>query len=291
MKVAIIGANGQLGSDLCAAFSERNHLVVEINHDQCDIKDFQVLKEVLCSFEMDLIVNTAAMHNVEACESHPLPAFEVNALGARNLALISNELAVPLMHVSTDYVFDGSKNTPYLEEDLPTPLNVYGNTKLSGEYFILAIANRYYILRTSGLYGLHPCRAKGGRNFVRLMLDLAREGREIHVVDDEILSPTYTSEAAQQMVAVAESHEYGLYHATAQGSCSWYEFAAEIFRITGLSPRLERARPGEFVNKVSRPKYSVLENCALKRKNLDRMRHWTDGLARYLKVLADAEAA
>jgi dTDP-4-dehydrorhamnose reductase len=284
MKAAIIGANGQLGVDLCVAFARNDHGVVQINHSEVDIRDMKNLRAVLGSQKPDLIVNTAAMHNVDACERDPLSAYEVNGIGARNLALICQERDIPLMHVSTDYVFDGTKNAPYVEDDQPMPLNVYGNTKLSGEYFIRSIAPRHYIVRVSGLYGLNPCRAKAGRNFVSLMLDLAREGRDIRVVDDEILSPTYTMEVAEQMVKIAESSLYGLYHATSEGFCSWYEFAQEIFRLAGLQPRLERAAPGEFVNKVPRPKYSVLENARLKQNMIHMMGHWRQGLESYLDV-------
>src|SRR5262249_12678084 len=156
------------------------------------------------------------------------------------------ELDASLMHVSTDYVFDGGKGNPYVEADTPRPLNAYGVAKLAGEYFVRAATEKHYVVRTSALYGNNACRGKGGLNFVELMLKLAREGREIRVVDDETVSPTFTGELARQLVALGGSGAYGLYHATSEGACSWYRFAAEIFEATGVTANLRLARPGEF---------------------------------------------
>jgi dTDP-4-dehydrorhamnose reductase len=222
------------------------------------------------------------MHHVENCEREPEKAFAVNGLGARNLALMSRELGAVLMHVSTDYVFDGEKNSPYDEHDAPRPLNVYGNTKLAGEYFVRCTADRHFVIRTSAIYGKHPCRAKGGLNFVELMLKLARERGRVRVVDSEFVTPTPTSELAQQIVALSRSDCYGLYHATAEGSCSWYEFAREIFALTNTQVNLEVAGPDEFPAKVARPKYSVLENRALHDHHLSIFRPWQTGLREYL---------
>jgi dTDP-4-dehydrorhamnose reductase len=230
-----------------------------------------------------VVVNTAAMHHVENCERQPENAFAVNSLGARNLSLISRELDAVLIHVSTDYVFDGSKNSPYEEQDAPRPLNVYGNTKLAGEYFVRSTADRHFVLRTSAIYGKKPCRAKGGLNFIELMLKLARERGSVRVVDSEFVTPTSTQELAQQMVVLSQSDCYGLYHATAEGSCSWYEFAREIFALTNTQVNLEVAGPNEFPAKVARPNYSVLENRALKNQELSVFRPWQDGLKEYLE--------
>jgi len=282
MKIAIIGANGQLGTDLSSVFHQHDHIVVELNHDQVDISQMDSLRAIFADQAFDVVINTAAMHNVEACEADPAQSFAVNSIGARNLALLSNEFGFKLVHISTDYVFDGQKREPYLETDLPLPLNVYGNTKLAGEYFIQSIADRYFVVRVSGLYGKHPCRAKGGRNFVQLMLKLAAERDEVRVVDDEVLSPTYTLDIAHQLRVLIPTDHYGVYHATSQGECSWYAFAKEIFEYTDARVKLSIADPGEFPAKVNRPKYSVLENQQLKAVGLDKMPHWKDALHRYL---------
>jgi dTDP-4-dehydrorhamnose reductase len=225
------------------------------------------------------------MHNVDDCEANPAKSFAVNGIGARNLAVASEELGFTLIHISTDYVFDGLKQSPYFESDCPRPLNVYGNTKLAGELFIQTISKKYFILRVSAIYGENLCRAKGGLNFVTLMLKLAKERDEVRVVNDEFVSPTYTRDIARQIVHIAGRREYGLYHATSQGSCSWHAFAAYIFKLTNASVKLNIADPGEFPVKVPRPNYSVLENKALQEAKLDIMPHWKDALKRYMSVI------
>jgi len=282
MKIAVIGANGQLGSDLVAAFSENGAAVSGLTHADIEISDLPSVSHALGSIRPQVIVNTAAMHHVENCEREPEKAFAVNALGPRNLALVARDLGAVLLHVSTDYVFDGSKGSPYLEEDNPRPLNVYGITKLAGEYFVRATMAKHFVVRTSGLYGKSPCRAKGGLNFIELMLKLAKERGEVRVVDSEVVSPTSTPELAQQMVQLSHSDCFGLYHATAEGSCSWYEFAREIFAITDTPVRLKVATPDEFPAKVPRPKYSVLENGALKSRGLNTFKPWQNALHNYL---------
>jgi len=283
MKIAVIGANGQLGIDICRAFRENDHEVIELNHSTLDVADGEAVSSTLRALQPSLVVNTAAMHNVDACEADPAKSFAVNGIGARNLAIAANEQKATLFHLSSDYVFDGTKGAPYVENDAPLPLNVYGNTKLAGEYFIRTIARQYCIVRVSGLYGKNLCRAKGGLNFVSLMLKLAKERGEVKVVDDEFVSPTFTEDVARQIVHMAGSQAYGIYHATSQGSCSWYEFAAKIFELTNTAVKLTAAAPGEFPAKVPRPKYSVLENAGLKSTGLDIMPPWQDGLTRYLK--------
>ena len=282
MRVAIIGANGQLGSDIFKAFEEKGDDVIALNHDRLEVSDFGSVQTIMGDLEPNLVVNTAAMHNVEACEEDPGKAFLVNGIGAGNLARVSNDVGYTLMHISTDYVFDGAKQAPYTEEDCSNPLNVYGNTKLSGEFFVRNVAERYFVLRVSGLYGINPCRAKGGLNFVTLMLKLAKEREEVRVVDDEVLTPTCTDDIANQIICLAECTDYGVYHVTAQDSCSWHEFAGKIFELTNASVRLSVADPGEFPVKVPRPKYSVLENRGLKSVGLDMMPHWSEGLETYL---------
>lgn len=281
MTTAIIGANGQLGADVCAEFIRNGEAVCPLTHAEVEISEIDSVRKVFGAVRPQAIINTAAMHHVENCETEPLRAYQVNALGPRNLALVAQELDAVLIHVSTDYVFDGRKRQPYVETDRPLPLNVYGNTKLAGEAYVQAIASRYFIIRTSALYGEYPCRAKG-RNFVQLMLKLARERDQLAVVDDEIVSPTLTTDLARQIVSLSRCEDYGLYHGTAEGSCSWYEFAREIFRVAGIQVRLRPALPNEFPSKVPRPKYSVLDNHGLKAINQNAFRPWQEGLRSYL---------
>ena len=282
MKIAVIGANGQLGIDVVDAFTRNGDEVISFTHADIELSEKESISARLTASQPNIIVNTAAMHHVDKCEQEPAKAFAVNGLGAKNLALAAKEISAKLMHVSTDYVFDGEKRTPYEETDAPRPLNAYGNSKLSGEYFVRATLPEHFVLRTSAIYGKNPCRAKGGLNFIELMLKLARERGEVKVVDDEIVSPTPTRDIAKQMVALSRSHAYGLYHATAEGSCSWHTFAKEIFTLTNTRVNLMVAGPNEFPIKVPRPKYSVLENRALKNHELNVFKPWRQGLVEYL---------
>jgi dTDP-4-dehydrorhamnose reductase len=282
MRIAVIGANGQLGSDVCEVFHRKGDEVFRLTHDNIEVSSIDSVRTVLEALRPDVVVNTAAMHNVEHCELDPQRAYAVNALGPRNLAMVARDLRCVLVHISTDYVFDGSKSKPYVESDPPLPLNVYGNAKLAGEAYVRTITEKHFVLRTSALYGRSPCRAKGGQNFVDLMLKLARERDELRVVADEVVSPTSTAELAEQIVVLSQSDSYGLYHATAEGTCSWYEFAREIFRATNTKVNLKVAAPDEFPHKVPRPKYSVLENLGLKAAGLNVFKAWPEGLESYL---------
>jgi dTDP-4-dehydrorhamnose reductase len=282
MKIAVIGANGQLGTDVANAFTANGDEVVGLTHSDIELSKIDSIANCLRDLQPKIVVNTAAMHHVDNCEREPDKAFSVNALGTRNLASIVHEIGAVLMHVSTDYVFDGDKGSPYEESDVPRPLNVYGNTKLAGEYFARSTTEKHFVLRTSAMYGRSPCRAKGGLNFIELMLKLAKDRGEVRVVDSEFVTPTSTAELARQMVQLSDSDAYGLYHATAEGSCSWYEFASEIFAVTGTKVVLLAAGPNDFPAKVPRPKYSVLENRGLKNTGLNAFRPWQEGVREYL---------
>lgn len=282
MKTAVIGANGQLGSDIVSALKSNGDEVIGLNHSQIEVSDIDSVSNALRNIKADAVINTSAMHNVEKCEQDPALSFAVNGIGARNLAVICNDLDSILIHISTDYVFDGIKKAPYMETDKTSPLNVYGNTKVSGEQFIESISNKYFVVRTSGVYGYNPCRAKGGLNFAELMLKLSKERPEIRVVDDEKLTPTSTAEIAKQIVKLIQSDAFGLYHATAEGSCSWFEFAKKIFELTKSGVKLNKADPNEFPVKVPRPKYSVLENANLKKIGQNIFKPWDEALKEYL---------
>lgn len=284
MNVAVIGGEGQLGSDVVDQFVHAGETVASLSHREIEISSADSVRGVLSGLGPDVIVNTAAMHNVESCENDPAKAYAVNAIGSRNLAAAARDLGATLIHVSTDYVFDGLKREPYVESDTAVPLNVYGNTKLSGELFVRATTKSHMIIRTSGLYGKKPCRAKGGLNFVELMLKLARERDELSVVNDEFVSPTSTADLARQIVVLARSRDFGLYHATAEGSCTWYQFAQKVFEFTETRVKLRVAGPNEFPAKVPRPKYSVLENHRLKKLGLNCLRSWERGLESYLAL-------
>ena len=282
MNIAVIGGNGQLGSDVVSAFEANHDTVRSFTHSDMELADLESVKTSLEKVHPEIVVNAAAMHHVENCELNPAAAYNVNAIGVRSLARVTRDLGATLIHVSTDYVFDGTKKSPYFEDDPPLPLNVYGNSKLAGEYHVRTINPQHFVVRTSALYGKHQCRAKGGRNFVDLMLELARNRGRVRVVADEFVSPTPTRDLALQIVSLSRCDSYGLYHATSENSCSWYEFAREIFSLAGVQVKLEAATPGEFPAKAPRPPYSVLENRRLKEIGLNKFVSWEVGLQTYL---------
>lgn len=282
MNILLIGASGQLGQDIQHVFEANHTKIIPLSHADIEITKAESVAQVFDHHRPDVVINTAAFHNVEKCETQPQDAFSGNVLAAQYLAQNAQKHGAYLMHVSTDYVFDGLKRQPYLESDLPLPLNIYGNTKLSGEYAVAANCDKYVNIRTCGLYGIHPCRAKGGRNFVTTMLKLAAEKPFLKVVDDEILTPTSTLAVAKQIYALHDKALYGTIHATAEGACSWFDFAKAIFELSDMKVDLRKAAPGEFPVKVNRPSYSVLENGVLKKQQLNTFSHWREGLATFL---------
>lgn len=279
VRVLLTGAGGQLATNLVQALDGRD--VVALSHRELEICDAEQTKTAIEAARPDVVINTAAFHRVDDCEVQPERAFAVNTLGARNVAVACAEVGAALMHISTDYVFDGSKRQPYLEEDTALPLNVYGASKLTGELLIRALLDKYYIVRSSGLFGLAGASGKGG-NFVNTMLRLAGEGRDIKVVDDQRLSPTYTRDLAGRLARLITTNAYGLYHATNSGDCSWYELACAIFEQAGLEPNVEPIATQASGARARRPAYSVLGHGSLRRLGLDDLPHWRNALQRYL---------
>jgi len=277
--VAVIGSTGQLGSDLVEAFARED--VHGLDHADIEIRDPASVDAMLARLRPAIVVNTAAFHNVPRCETAPADAFAANAIAPGHLARACAAVGARLVQVSTDYVFDGAKQVPYVETDRPMPLNVYGISKLAGEHEVLAAGGDHQVVRSSGLYGVRPCRAKGG-NFIDTMYRVAASQPEVNVVNDEVLTPTFTADLAAQIRVLALEGPPGLYHATNQGSCSWYEFARTIFELGRLDTPLRPTSVKDFAAPVRRPFYSVLENAALAAAGLDRMRPWRDALTDYM---------
>jgi dTDP-4-dehydrorhamnose reductase len=279
LRVLLIGAGGQLGSDLTKALAQEE--LIPLKHADVEVCDPSSVRHALQTYAPEVVINTAAFHRVDDCEREPERAFAVNALGVRHLALACREQGCALLHLSTDYVFDGRKGAPYEETDPPSPINAYGISKLAGEYFIRYILDKHYIVRTSGLYGVAGSSGKGG-NFVELMLRLAREGKEIKVVNDQTLTPTYTVDLAAALARLIHTQRYGLYHITNSGECTWYQFAAKIFELAGVQAQLEPTTTVAFGAPARRPAYSVLAHKALLAAGLSEMRPWPEALAAYL---------
>jgi dTDP-4-dehydrorhamnose reductase len=280
MKLAVIGANGQLGTDLMEVLSF-GHEVVDLNHSDIEITNIDSVKNALSSIKPAIVLNTAAYHIVPEAEKFPDKAFHINGTGALNLAKVCHDLDIRLVHYSTDYVFDGQKQRPYTEDDRPNPLNVYANTKLSGEYFALNYSDKSYVIRISGIYGKVPCRAKGG-NFITTMIKLAKEKPEVRVVNDEILTPTPTYYIAKNTETLIKTDAFGLYHMSCEGEVSWYEFAKVIWETLGLQTPLYAASVKDFPLVVKRPFYSVLENQNLNKLGINEMPEWKEALKKFL---------
>lgn len=281
-KVLIIGAAGQLGGDICNTFHQLDTTVLCPTHDELDITQLKLLKDYLFAHKPDVVINTAAYHHVDLCERNPQTAHLVNATAPAFIARMCSYFKIKFVHFSTDYVFDGVKNTPYHEQDKPNPLNVYGKSKWLGEQNIIAENHAALILRVSALYGHHPCRAKNGLNFVELMLKLAEEKPTLTVVDDEFISPTATMDIANFLPKLLNNDLSGIVHLTSEGYCSWYEFAETILKLAHIPTPVEPVNSTFFENKTPRPKYTVLENNSLKNRGMSSMPHWKDALANYL---------
>jgi len=280
MKIALLGANGQLGHDLQHALLE--HDVVPLTRNEADVTDFGRTRRVLTDLSPNVILNTTAYHRVDDCESRPELAFQTNALAVLNLIRIANDLDAVLLHISTDYVFDGNTSDPYTESSQPSPLGVYATSKLSGEFLVRAAAKKHFLIRTCGLYGVAGSHGKGG-NFVETMITKAKRHESIRVVNDQVVTPTYTRDLAHQIARILPTTSYGLYHMTNEGCCTWHEFAKAIFEISGIDANLSPTTSELYKTPAIRPRYSVLENARLKQLALNEMRHWRDALTAYLK--------
>jgi dTDP-4-dehydrorhamnose reductase len=281
MKIAVIGANGQLGFDLVKAFKNTQHEIFPLTHTDIDVTDFKLTEEIFKNIQPEAVINCAAYVRVDDAEVFGDKAFAVNALGARNTALICKDLDSILVYISTDYVFDGRKKQPYTEEDIPNPLNVYGNSKLAGEYFVRNTLEKHYIIRTSSLFGIAGASGKGG-NFVETMIKKACNKEEIKVVEDMIMSLTYTRDAADLIRNILmKKLPSGIYHVANGGQCSWYEFARAIFEMLNMDAGLSPMKTDLLQSKARRPLFSPLVSVKLKKHGLE-MERWEDALKRYL---------
>ncbi len=279
MRVLVTGAGGQLGLELAEILPGRGHEVVALAHGELDIADPEAVERTVEAHSPDLLVNAAAYTNVDGCETETELAYSVNALGPRNLAQTCEGLGCELLHVSTNYVFDGEDARPYEPFDLPTPISAYGRTKLAGEEYVKHLMSRWYIVRSAGVYGR-------GHNFVRTMLRVAGERDVLKVKDDEFISPTYARDLAEGIARISESGRYGLYHLTNAGSCSWYEFTQEIFRLAGVEVEVVPIPGSEYPLPAARPANGVLSSLGS-----FELRHWREALADYLEREAVLDGA
>ena len=278
MKVLIIGSEGMLGHDLVDTLSAENEISTT-TIDTLDITDINKTIKTVKEINPDVVVHAAAFTNVDGSESNQDLAYKVNVLGTRNVAVACSEADSALVYICTDYVFDGTKGSPYYEYDQTNPLSVYGKTKHLGEVYIRDILNKFYIVRTAWLYGFH------GPNFVTTMLNLAKTNDTISVVSDQIGSPTYTVDLANAIAQLIKKPAYGIYHVTNSEHCSWYEYAQEIFDIAGIDIELKPVTTEEFGSPAPRPKYSVLENYNWKMEGFQEIRSYKEALRAYMDLL------
>ena len=288
MKILITGSKGQLGNELQSIIKTgkaeigilsdeiKNSQVIALDVEALDITNLVQVKEVILREKPDVVINCAAATNVDGCETNQDLAFKINALGPRNLAMVCEEIGAKLVQVSTDYVFSGLKSNPLIEFDLTSPYSIYGKTKLAGEEYVREFSSKYFIVRTAWLYGYV------GKNFVYTMMNLGKEKETLNVVDDQRGNPTNANDLAYHILKLIETEEYGVYHCTGKGECSWYDFAKLIMKLSGRKCKVNPCTSEEFKTVAKRPEYSSLDNMMLRCTVGDEMRDWKEALVSFI---------
>lgn len=293
MKLLITGCKGQLGNELTSILalgkSEIGTIpeelkgaeVVAVDLDELDITDYNAVTELVLKEKPDVIINSAAMTNVDGCETLKEVAYKVNAAGVRNLAVAAETVGAKLVHVSTDYVFAGNGTQPYTEWDKTDPQSIYGKSKALGETYALSFCKKSFIVRTSWLYGYI------GKNFVKTVRRVMREKGAMTVVNDQRGNPTNANDLAHHILKLCVTNEYGIYHCTGKGECTWFEFAKEIALLSGITGTVAPCTSEEYPSPVKRPAYSSLSHLALSCAVGDEMREWKVALKEYIKKVED----
>ncbi|QGG58935.1 dTDP-4-dehydrorhamnose reductase [Paenibacillus sp. B01] len=279
MNILVTGANGQLGKELALWQPEDGLNIVGLGRDELDITSLEQCRKAMEEFKPDVVIHCAAYTAVDQAETDRDGAYRVNAAGTRNVALAAKEVGAKLIYVSTDYVFDGQAERPYEEYDLPNPKTVYGKSKLAGEQLVQSLHDRWFIVRTSWVYGKH------GANFVKTMLKLGAEKDRLSIVSDQFGSPTYTKDLAALLLELARSEAYGIYHASNTGSCSWHEFAQAIFEEAGLKAQADPCTTEEFPRPAPRPKFSIMDHGAIRSNGFNDLPHWRQSLGEFISSI------
>lgn len=279
MKVLVTGASGQLGFD-CVKELERRHIAVRgVNSKDFPLTDFSVMQQYLLDYKPDAVIHCAAYTAVDKAEEEAAACEAVNVIGTRNLAKLCHEIDAKLLYISTDYVFAGDGDKFYEPQDEKKPQNVYGLSKLKGEQAVAAELEKYFIVRISWVFGIN------GKNFIRTMLNLSKTHTELNVVNDQIGSPTYTSDLAVLLADIIQSDKYGIYHATNEGTCSWADFAREIFKQARKAVKVNDVPATAYPTKAKRPYNSRLSKACLDKAGFKRLPAWQDAVKRYLQEL------
>jgi len=279
MKVLVTGVKGQLGYDVFIELEKRGHTAIGVGSKEMDITDPRSVQSVLHDVTPDAVIHCAAYTAVDAAEDNINLCRKVNADGTKNIAVVCRELDIKMIYISTDYVFDGEGTRPWEPDDLRDPLNVYGQTKYEGELAVQKNLEKYFIVRIAWVFGLN------GKNFIKTMLNLGKTRDCVTVIDDQIGSPTYTYDLSRLLVDMVETEKYGLYHATNEGLCSWYEFACEIFRQAGVDVKVTPVDSNSYPARAKRPKNSRMSKDKLEANGFTRLPDWQDALSRYLKEI------
>ncbi|QWG69850.1 dTDP-4-dehydrorhamnose reductase [Bacillus mycoides] len=279
MKVLVTGAKGQLGQDVLCLLENQQWEVFGFGREELDITNEEKVREKVLSINPDIIIHTAAYTQVDQAESDEETAFKVNAEGTKYLAQAAEAVKAKFCYVSTDYVFDGTKNEPYKADDQTNPQTVYGKSKLVGEQYTQEYCSKNYIVRTSWVFGLY------GNNFVKTMLRLAEETKELGIVHDQVGSPTYTTDLARFIINLVKTDKYGIYHGSNSGVCSWYEFAKEIFKQSNIEIVVNPLTTEDFPRPAARPKYSVLDKGMIEENGFESFQDWKEALKDFLKKL------
>lgn len=276
MKVLVTGVNGQLGYDVVKELEKRGHKAVGVDRKEMDLTSTQQIKECIKNVNPEAIIHCAAYTAVDKAEDEAELCRRVNAIATKEIAEYAKVLDIPMIYISTDYVFDGTKDGEYTEEDIPNPINVYGKTKYEGEVYVQELLEKYYIVRISWVFG------ENGNNFIDTMLRLAKDRDEINVINDQVGSPTYTKDLAPLLVDMIETDKYGVYHATNEGFCSWYAFAKEIFNISNTNIEVNPIKTSQYPTKATRPMNSKMSKLKLSKFGFKINRNWKDAIEEYL---------
>ena len=277
-----MGSGGMLGSDLVLQLGS-SHFVIGVNSSECDIALPEDCRHAVAEYSPDVVINAAAYTDVDGCETNRNRCFAVNACGVKNIVSACREKGVPVVHFSTDYVFDGSKRTPYREEDDPSPINMYGSSKLEGERFLRESSAGWLLIRTSWLYGFH------GKNFVKTIMEKSSAVNKLEVVNDQFGSPTYAADLAAAVKILIEAGKTGIYHFTTRGQCSWYELACKILRLAGRNDvHINAIRSEDLQRTALRPAWSVLGTAKYFQETGKDIRYWDIALNDYMMVMGYA---
>ena len=279
MKVLVTGVKGQLGYDVVNELTKRGHIAIGTDIEEMDITDADSVDAVIKENAPDAVIHCAAYTAVDAAEDNADLCRKINAEGTQNIANVCKELDIKMTYISTDYVFDGEGERPWEPDDERTPLNVYGQTKYEGELAVQNTLDKYFIVRIAWVFGVN------GKNFIKTMLNLGKTRDSLTVVDDQFGSPTYTFDLARLLVDMVETDKYGIYHATNEGICTWYEFACEIFKQAGMNVKVSPVSSAEYPAKAKRPSNSRMSKEKLAENGFEKLPTWQDALSRYLKEI------